>query len=70
MELDGNMIGLVTLATAGIAAYVKRETKLTELETRLGVLEEQDNKIQTKLDKILDEITTIKIELQNKQDRL
>ena len=54
---------------AGIAVYVKLMTKLVELETRVMSVEKQDNTILNKLDKIADDLTDIKIDLQNKQDK-
>lgn len=55
---------------AGIAVYVKLMTKLVELETRVMAIEKQDNTISSKLDRIVEDLTEIKIELQNKQDKL
>lgn len=70
MELDGNTIGLLSLAVAAIGRELKNQTRMKELEIRLTVVEKQDDVILSKLDKILDEITNIKIDLQNKQDKI
>lgn len=64
-----NIIALIGLVMAGIAVYVKLMTKLVELETRVKSVEKQDNTILNKLDRIADDLTEIKIDLQNKEDK-
>ena len=60
-----------------IGIYVRMQTKLKELDIRLLSLESkiahverQDEKIMDKLDSISEQINEIKIQLQNKQDRI
>jgi hypothetical protein len=43
--------------------------KLSELEIRLKSVEKQDDEIYMKLDKIMDKLTQIEINLNNKADR-
>jgi hypothetical protein len=43
--------------------------KLSELEIRLKSVEKQDDEIYAKLDKIMDKLTQIEINLNNKADR-
>lgn len=68
---------LIFLATqalgfAGIvvAVYVKIMSRLSEFEIRLRQVEKQDDAIMNKLDEIAENITDIKIDLNNKQNRL
>jgi hypothetical protein len=42
---------------------------LSELEIRLKSVEKQDDEIYAKLDKIMDKLTQIEINLNNKADR-
>lgn len=45
------------------------QIKLRELDIRLTAVEKQDDEIYAKLDKMMEGIQEIKIELQNKQNR-
>lgn len=45
------------------------QIKLRELDIRLTAVEKQDDEIYAKLDKMMEGIQDIKIELQNKQNR-
>lgn len=61
----------------GLAAlWIKYQIKMKELEMRIisieqkmQIVEKQDDKILEKLDHISEQITGIKIEMQNKEDR-
>ena len=60
-----------------VGIWVKTQTKLKELEMRMIAIEadvaheeKQNEKILDKLDSISNQINEIKIELQNKQDRI
>lgn len=52
-----------------IGIYVKVSLKLKELEIRVNVVEKQDDQISRKLDLITQQLNTLSIQLQNKQDR-
>ena len=52
-----------------ISIYVKVSLKLKELEVRVNVVEKQDDQISKKLDIIANQLTSLSIQLQNKQDR-
>ena len=59
-----------------IVIYIRVNVKLTELELRLKVsenrlndVEDTDNAMNGKLDKILEKINDVKIELQHKENR-
>jgi hypothetical protein len=67
---------LIFLCTQGflflsglVGIYVKMTTKLRELEIRVGAVERQDNVIIAKLDAIMEDVTEIKVEMVNKQNR-
>jgi chaperonin cofactor prefoldin len=49
--------------------YTDMQVKLSELEIRLKSVEKQDDEIYTKLDKIMDKLTTMQINIENKQNR-
>ena len=49
--------------------YTDVQVKLSELEIRLKSVEKQDDEIYAKLDKIMDKLTQIEINLNNKADR-
>jgi prefoldin subunit 5 len=66
----------VMIITALIGIYVRMNVRLAEIdirvkvsEKRLADLETKEDKMNEKLDKILDEITDVKVELQNKENR-
>ena len=76
----GNIIELLLFAAALIGIYVKMQVKMKEFEMKLLALEakvngveHQDEKIMSKLEEmnnaINDKLMTIKLELQNKQNR-
>lgn len=70
---DGMLIFLVgqgiTVIGFVIHFYTKTQTRLMEIEVRLKAVEKQDDTIMRKLDEIKDEITDLKVEIQNKQNR-
>ena len=49
--------------------YTDVQVRLSELEIRLKSVEKQDDEIYAKLDKIMDKLTQIEINLNNKADR-
>lgn len=59
----------ITILIGLISIYVKVSLKLKELEVRVSVVEKQDDQISHKLDKITNQLQTLSIQLQNKQDR-
>jgi hypothetical protein len=70
---ENMMIFLVTqafiLSGAWIGIYIKVTSKIRELEIRMGLVEKQDTTITAKLDAIQTDVTEIKIEMQNKQNK-
>lgn len=70
------VLQILAIIGGGIAIYVKMQTKLKELEIRMAQLEKsvehndkQDDLILQKLEDIKDQITELKVEMQNKQDK-
>lgn len=64
------LLGQTIIIISGlIGIYVKVSLKLKELEIRVTMVEKQDDRIVKKLDSILDTITALAIQIQNKQDR-
>jgi hypothetical protein len=67
------IIGLMTLLAGVIVGLIKIYkdvyAKLKELEVRLDAVERRDDQIYVKLDRLMDAIQEVKIELQNKQNR-
>ena len=59
----------LTIIIGLISIYVKVSLKLKELEVRVSMVEKQDDIIAKKLDNILEHLTKLAIELQNKQNR-
>lgn len=59
----------VAILTGLIGIYVKVSLKLKELEVRVSVVEKQDDQISRKLDTIANQLTSLLIQIQNKQDR-
>jgi chaperonin cofactor prefoldin len=49
--------------------YTDMQVKLSELEIRLKSVEKQDDEIYSKLDKIMDKLTAMQINIENKQNR-
>jgi|SanBayMetagenome_1026888.scaffolds.fasta_scaffold52280_1 hypothetical protein len=52
-----------------IGIYVRMEMKLKELDIRVRSLENTDREMMKKLDRIIDAIAEIKLELKDKVDR-
>jgi len=52
-----------------IGIYVRMEMKLKELDIRVRSLENTDREMMKKLDRIIDAIAEIKLELKDKMDR-
>ena len=52
-----------------IGIYVRMEMKLKELDIRVRSLENTDREMMKKLDKIIDAIADMKLELKDKMDR-
>ena len=52
-----------------IGIYVRMEMKLKELDIRVKSLENTDRAMMVKLDKIIEAIAEIKLELKDKADR-
>lgn len=52
-----------------VSIYVRMETKLKELDVRVKNLEHTDAKMNEKLDKIIDDISWIKLALKDKADK-
>lgn len=52
-----------------IGIYVRMEMKLKELDIRVKSLENTDREMMKKLDRIIDAIAEIKLELKDKADR-
>ena len=52
-----------------IGIYVRMEMKLKELDIRVRSLENTDREMMKKLDKIIDAIAEMKLELKDKMDR-
>lgn len=64
------MVGqAIAILTGLIGIYVKVSLKLKELEIRVSVVEKQDDQISRKLDTIANQLTSLLIQIQNKQDR-
>lgn len=59
----------VAILTGLIGIYVKVSLKLKELEVRVSVVEKQDDQISRKLDTIANQLTSLLVQIQNKQDR-
>ena len=52
-----------------IGIYIRMELKLKELDVRVQALEQTDKAMNAKLDRIMDAIQDVKLELRDKQDR-
>ena len=64
------LIGQAIMIVIGlISIYVKVSLKLKELEIRIQMVEKQDDIIAKKLDRILDAMNKLAIQIENKQDR-
>lgn len=65
--LVGNAI---TMLSVGVAAYVKIMAQLKEFEIRIMHVEQRDTQVMKKLEEIDENITKVRIELNNKQNRV
>lgn len=63
------MMWAVAMIGGMVSIYVRMETKLKELDVRVKNLEQTDAKMNEKLDKIMDDISWIKLALKDKQDK-
>ena len=64
------LVGQAIMIVIGlISIYVKVSLKLKELEIRIQMVEKQDDIIAKKLDRILDAMNKLAIQIENKQDR-
>jgi chaperonin cofactor prefoldin len=63
------IIQSIIFAVGLFKIYTDVQVKLSELEIRLKSVEKQDDEIYMKLDKIMDKLTQIEINLNNKADR-
>lgn len=64
------LIGQAIMIVIGlISIYVKVSLKLKELEIRIQMVEKQDDIIAKKLDRILEAMNKLAIQIENKQDR-
>lgn len=61
---------VVLIVTTWVAIYTKITAKLKELEVRVHVMERQEDRVLAKLDNIQKDISELKSEIQNKQDRI
>ena len=59
----------LTIVIGLISIYVKVSLKLKELEVRVAMVEKQDDIIAKKLDRIIEGINKMAVDMQNKQDR-
>lgn len=59
----------IALGSLTIGLFSQIKTKLRELEIRVQQVEHQDNSILEKLDKIKDQISNLRIDMQNKKNR-
>jgi peptidoglycan hydrolase CwlO-like protein len=72
--VDNNLLATIVIQSViflGALAKIHQDVqiKLKELDVRLTAVERQDDEIYAKLDKLMNGIQEIKIELQNKQNR-
>lgn len=64
------LVGQAIMIVIGlISIYVKVSLKLKELEIRIQMVEKQDDIITKKLDRILEAMNKLAIQIENKQDR-
>lgn len=70
---EGLLIFLISQAVAlligMIGIYVKISIKIKELELRVRVVEKQDSTIINKLDNLGNQLTDMRVMMENKQDR-
>jgi hypothetical protein len=53
-----------------IGIYIHFASKIKEFEIRLKIVEQQDDKILKKLDDVLEVVNDVRVELNNKQNRI
>jgi len=68
MNIEVMMWGVGTIGVL-IGIYIRMELKLKELDVRVHSLEQTDKAMNVKLDRIIDAIQDVKLELRDKQDR-
>lgn len=66
MFLAGQTVAFIT---ACVIVYTRINGKLKELEVRVSLMEKQESRVLEKLDNIRDDISELKIAIQNKADR-
>lgn len=70
---EGTVIFLAGYAVTGLGIvvtfYNKTQIRLRALEMRVDMYEKHENKVESKLDDIYEELMNLKIELQRKQDK-
>lgn len=68
MSVEVMMWGVGTIGVL-IGIYMRMELKLKELDVRVQALEQTDKAMNVKLDRIMDAIQDVKLELRDKADR-
>jgi len=68
MNVQIMMWGVGTIGVL-IGIYMRMELKLKELDVRVQALEQTDKAMNAKLDRIMDAIQDVKLELRDKADR-
>jgi len=63
-------VGFLAIAGSLIGVYSKFQSRMDQLDLRITAMEKQDSRIIEKLDAIQEDLTDIKIDIQNKQDRV
>jgi hypothetical protein len=63
------VIQTILFAVGLFKIYTDMQVKLKELDLRLSAVEKQDDEIYAKLDKIMDKLTKIEINLNQKVDK-
>jgi hypothetical protein len=68
MNVEVIMWGVGTIGVL-IGIYMRMELKLKELDVRVQALEQTDKAMNVKLDRIIEAIQDVKLELRDKEDR-
>ena len=68
MNVEVMMWGVGTIGVL-IGIYMRMELKLKELDVRVQALEQTDKAMNVKLDRIIEAIQDVKLELRDKEDR-
>ena len=68
MNVEVMMWGVGTIGVL-IGIYMRMELKLKELDVRVQALEQTDKAMNIKLDRIIEAIQDVKLELRDKADR-